>query len=872
MPTNILSPEEHQRLSTIPLEISDDELMRFFTTHQADLTQIDPLGKPAHRLDQAAHLCLLRWLGWSPKSVEHLPQTALAALCEQLHLKVPDRLRPPTPRTSRLHAQRARKHLGWRRYTDALEHSVGEWLRSLAEEHDRGSVLLDALLRHLYREKIVRPGLTVLERLVGTVRGSVTDSIAEAINAQLTAEQKAQLDDLVVVPAGETCSPLQRFKETPPKSTRPHLLAVLERIEAIRAIGVDRLDLSSVHPNRAKLMAQRVKRRENWSTARLRPEHRYPLLVCFLDQMLPVLADYAVQMHGTAVQGIFSTAEKKRDDEVMRRGRSLNEKVLLLAQLIRLILDEEGVSDAELRAAIYTSVPRDRLAHTVLECDEIAQPADFAPFSFAENHYSHLRSFGPHFLRTLELQAEEADMPLLKAVAFIQAVDGGEREFVEPPLAFVPWRWKPYVSGGGDGKGVSRRMYELCLHDCVTKALDRGELGVSGSQTYSSFRNDWISDDDWPAARTAFLNRYSHLADVNEFIEHARETLDAQMAAANSVWPDLQDEAKVWIGEDGTLHLARLEAQELPPQYHPKSPSKSGRALSLYTHVSDHAMPYYGQVIHHLSQEGAYVLDGLLYHETDLSPERHFVDTGGYQDTLWGDCHLLGFSLEPRIRDIGEMRLFRMRRSVQQCEHIRALFSASINARVIREHWEDLLRLMASIYAGIVPASRVLAKLNAYHVESGLYKALREVGRIAKTSFLLRFCTDPTARRDVQVGLNRQESVHALIRSLFVGQLGEFRARDLSAQLNRASCLQLVAAMVITWDAAYLAAAVDKLRSEDVAITDEHLAHILPVASGHINLLGRYEFDATAPSVHKSISDLPLRSMNEIIEQLGLGI
>jgi hypothetical protein len=37
--------------------------------------------------------------------------------------------------------------------------------------------------------------------------------------------------------------------------------------------------------------------------------------------------------------------------------------------------------------------------------------------------------------------------------------------------------------------------------------------------------------------------------------------LDEQMTEANRVWPDLQDE--VWI-KDGTVHLARLEARELP--------------------------------------------------------------------------------------------------------------------------------------------------------------------------------------------------------------------------------------------------------------------------------------------------------------------
>lgn len=271
-------------------------------------------------------------------------------------------------------------------------------------------------------------------------------------------------------------------------------------------------------------------------------------------------------------------------------------------------------------------------------------------------------------------------------------------------------------------------------------------------------------------------------------------------------------------------------------------------------------------------QEGAYVLDGLLHHETDLTPTRHFVDTGGYQDTLWGACHLLGFSLEPRLRDIGDMRLFRMRRRVDEFEHIRALFSAAINTRVIRENWDDVLRLMASICTGVVPASRVLRKLNAYHVESGLYKALREVGRIAKTSFLLDYFTRRAVRRRVQTGLNRPESVHSLARALFIGRLGEFRLQSLSAQLHRASCLQLVTAMVITWNAAYLSAAVGKLRAEGVTVTDEQLAHILPVMSGHINLLGRYEFDATALAVQTDISALPLRSLNEIVEQLGLGI
>ena len=78
--------------------------------------------------------------------------------------------------------------------------------------------------------------------------------------------------------------------------------------------------------------------------------------------------------------------------------------------------------------------------------------------------------------------------------------------------------------------------------------------------------------------------------------------------------------------------------------------------------------------------------------------------------------------------------------------------------------------------------------------------------------------------------------------------------------------------MVITWNAAYISAAVDRLRAEGMVITPDQLAHILPAMSEHINRLGRYEFDPTAASIQTRVSALPLRSVVEMAEQLGLNI
>jgi TnpA family transposase len=79
---------------------------------------------------------------------------------------------------------------------------------------------------------------------------------------------------------------------------------------------------------------------------------------------------------------------------------------------------------------------------------------------------------------------------------------------------------------------------------------------------------------------------------------------------------------------------------------------------SLYTHVSDQYAPFYSQVINATALDATYVLDGSLYHESDLQIEEHYAATAGFADHVFALCHLLGFSFAPRIRDLANKRLY----------------------------------------------------------------------------------------------------------------------------------------------------------------------------------------------------------------------
>jgi len=130
------------------------------------------------------------------------------------------------------------------------------------------------------------------------------------------------------------------------------------------------------------------------------------------------------------------------------------------------------------------------------------------------------------------------------------------------------------------------------------------------------------------------------------------------------------------------------------------------------------------------------VLDGLLYHESDLRIEEHYTDTAGFTDHVFALMHLLGFRFAPRIRDLGETRLY-IPKGQTAYDALKPMIGGALNIKQIRDHWDEIMRLATSIKQGTVTASLMLRKLGSYPRQNGLAVALRELGRIERTLFIL---------------------------------------------------------------------------------------------------------------------------------------
>lgn len=111
-----------------------------------------------------------------------------------------------------------------------------------------------------------------------------------------------------------------------------------------------------------------------------------------------------------------------------------------------------------------------------------------------------------------------------------------------------------------------------------------------------------------------------------------------------------------------------------------------------YTHVSDRFAPFHSKVIAANASEAPHVIDGLLDHESGIAIREHATDTAGAVDHVFGLCHLLGFRFAPRIRDLGERRLYAMS-DLASWPTLRPLIAGSVNLRAIEEDWDETLRL-----------------------------------------------------------------------------------------------------------------------------------------------------------------------------------
>jgi len=290
------------------------------------------------------------------------------------------------------------------------------------------------------------------------------------------------------------------------------------------------------------------------------------------------------------------------------------------------------------------------------------------------------------------------------------------------------------------------------------------------------------------------------------------------------------------------------------------------RGVTYYNLISDRFTGLNAIVVPGTLRDSLYLLAVVLEQQTELNLMEVMTDTGAYTDVVFGLFWLLGFRFSPRIADIGGARYWRIDPSADYGV-LNGVARHQIKPNLIRENWDDALRLAGSLKLGVVQATSIMKTLRIDDRPTKLAQAVAELGRIDKTIHALNYIDDEAKRRRTLIQLNRGEERHRLARAVFHGKRGELRQRYREGQEDQLGALGLVVNVIVLWNTLYINAALEQLQSEGFPIKAEDVARLSPLVFEHINLLGRYAF--SVPDSVQRGELRPLRSPSDALDDVA---
>jgi len=283
-----------------------------------------------------------------------------------------------------------------------------------------------------------------------------------------------------------------------------------------------------------------------------------------------------------------------------------------------------------------------------------------------------------------------------------------------------------------------------------------------------------------------------------------------------------------------------------------------GQGVSAYTFVDERNFLWHSLMISAADRESAYVIDGLMHNDV-VKSDIHSTDTHGYTEAVFGLTHLLGFSFAPRIKGIGKQTLYIFKPKKRAASDWLIKPDKTVNDALIRENWDELLRLVTTIKLKENTASDIFRRLNSYSRQHALYQTLKAFGQIIKSLFILRYVDDLDLRQAIERQLNKVELANRFTRSVAVGNPREFTQAEKEEQEIAEACNRLIKNSIICWNYLYLARRIEKTDDAEAreALLRQIVAHS-PMAWAHINMLGEYDF--SDEKLRDSVGILPLKS------------
>jgi TnpA family transposase len=565
MPVSFLSDRQTQYYGRFAGDPTPDQLNRYFHLDDRDRAFIAEHRGDHNRLGVAIQLGTVRFLGTFLEQPAEVPAIVADIIADQLFVGDPQTALTAYAQSAGRwrHGPRIRDRYGYRTFTDfGIAFRLNRFLYALCwTGTDRPSVLFDRAVASLLADKILLPGLSVLERAVARVRARATDYLHRRLVEGLSLAQRQRLDQLVTVTEGERQSPLDRLRDGPFIQSGREISRAVIRLNEIRAITEGLPSVERLPPGKIGALARFGSAAKASAVARLPDDRRAATLLSFAHTLEASAGDDVIDLFDAVTTRMFADADMAAKQARMRSLRDLDASALKLRSAGVVLLDPDVADDA-VRAAVFSQIGRNEFLEAVTLVGALAEPHQDTYFASLREHPRKLQ-YMSSLLSGLVLDAAPAGRPLLDAINYLRAVNAGAKRPGPAPIAFAPKHWIGQLKTR-EGE-VDLVGYRLCVVDCLRRAIRRRDVFPVRSLRYGDPRKGLLTGAAWDAARPGICRTLGISASAHEQLSLLTERLDLAYRQTAARIPQNAAISIISTATGPDLSVERLEKIEEPP-------------------------------------------------------------------------------------------------------------------------------------------------------------------------------------------------------------------------------------------------------------------------------------------------------------------
>ena len=539
----------------LPTRLSEFDVQQSFGLSSEEIAAVTERFRHDRRVAAAIQLLFLRASGRPMDRFASVPKTLLRSVCEAFQTPSVNiaSLRSLYARRQTLyeHQAWARAYLGLKDLAEPQVEQLQQVLAVAALEAAHPDDLAETARMWLYERRIVIPGPRRLADWARQAFDATEAAMAATIEAGIGKAALLKAIDWSYAPhAGPVGSKLEWLKK-PPKRHSPGTMAeTLEKIRALKALGVHSWPLDALALSKQQAYAAHVQMRRPSMTARIERQRQTVEIVCFLRVTLLELTDMALMQASRRSQDLFRRAADR-----VQKGRSRSSGAVLQQALrAKSVLHDEA------------KLWRDRVleARALLADIGEAGAGTFASQvrrALAEDNrrvHAHLAG-----LRDIEFAGMTGDPGYEQWQAWerLQAQSTQEvpQDFELPPVGSA---WNTIVN---DLDPQSRfRAFEASTMMALRRSLRRGSTWVDHSIAFRPRASMLIADSDWAQSKKLHHQILGLPDEAMVFLE----PILAGVSVGLSALAEAAAHGQIEIGADKLLHLPPIRPmdQEVEPR------------------------------------------------------------------------------------------------------------------------------------------------------------------------------------------------------------------------------------------------------------------------------------------------------------------